>query len=219
MTITPSNGPAPAGQPDSTFHPAPRFRINYHDRISLILTLVVTAVALLAGLALRGAVESRMKLYRMPTGLTLQYPDTWRLNTADAANGIVSMQDSAAQRFATTLELGILKVDASARDGEALAFAANQLALNRGRDLTAFKVFGITPGQMVKGLPGASSSFVYVSDTGDVLQDALPVVVLGDDVLVRQGGTVYVFTALSTEDNHALASSQLKTFVDSAQLP
>jgi len=43
--------------------------------------------------------------------------------------------------------------------------------------------------------------------------------VLGDDTLVRKGGTVYVFSALATEENHAQATAQLKMFVDSAQLP
>ncbi len=218
MTTTTPNIPAPVGQSDRLAY-APRFRIDQHDRVSLILTLVVTAVALLAGLALRGAVESYTKGYKTPQGVFIEYPDTWRLNTADAASGVVSARDSAAQSFATTLQLAVVSVDTSAKDSDALSFAANQLALNRGHDLSAFKLFGITPGQTVKGLPGASTSFVYVSDAGGALQEALPVVVLGDDVLVRKGGAVYIFTALASEDNHAQAVAQLKAFVDSAQLP
>jgi hypothetical protein len=213
-TTTTPDVPAPAAT-----RAAPRFRINNHDRVSLILTLAVTAVALLAGLTLRGAVESYTKVYKTPQGVFIAYPDTWRLNTAGAAGGTVSVKDSAAQDFATTLELNVLNVDPSAKDAEALSYAANQLALNRARSLSSFKVFGITPGQTAKGLPGASSSFVYVSDTGGPLQEGLPVVVLGDDVLVRKGGTVYMFTALSTEDNHAQAAARLKAFVDAAQLP
>ncbi|HEY3342159.1 MAG TPA: hypothetical protein VGK81_09085 [Anaerolineae bacterium] len=199
--------------------PAPRFRINNHDRVSLILTLAATAVALIAGLALRGAVESRTKAYKTPEGVTIHYPDSWRLNTAGAASGIVSARDGAAQNFATTLELRVVSVDSAAKDGEALSFAVNQAALNRGQKQSNFKVFSLTSGQTIKGLPGATSSFVFVSDTSSTMQEGLPVVVLGDDTLVRKGGAVYIFSALSTEENHAQAISQLQAFVDSAQLP
>jgi hypothetical protein len=211
MTSTTSTVPAASG--------TQRFRVNHHDRASLILTLVVTAIALIAGLALRSAVESRTRAYKTPEGVTIQYPDAWRLNTADASSGIVSAQDSAAQSFATTLELRVVSMDPAAKDDEALSFAANQTAINRGQEQSSFKVFDLTAGQTIKGLPAATSSFVFVSDTSGALQEGLPVVVLGEDTLVRKGGTVYIFSALSTEENHAQATAQLKAFVDSAQLP
>lgn len=197
---------------------APRFRMNRHDRMSLVLTVVLTAIALIAGLALRGAVESYTKGYKTPQGVFIEYPDTWQLNTADTSE-VVRVRDSAAQNFATTLELRAVSIDPAAKDDEALSFAANQAALNRGQEQSSFKVFDLTTGQTIKALPAATSSFVFVSDTSGALQEGLPVVVLGEDTLVRKGGTVYIFSALSTEENHARAVAQLKAFVDSAQLP
>ena len=197
----------------------PRFRINGHDRVSLILTVALTVVALIAGLVLRNTVESRTKTYKSPFGVVIQYPDSWRLNTTDAASGFVHAHESNAQSFPTALELRSITVDPAAKDEDALALAASQVALNRGLDLTAFKVFDVSTGHTFKGLPGATASFVYVSDQNNPLQEGLPMVVLGDDSLVRKGGTVYVFSVLSTEENHAQALAQLKAFVDSAQLP
>jgi hypothetical protein len=214
MTSTTPTVPAAAPAASGT----QRFRVNHHDRASLILTLVVTAIALIAGLVLRGAVESYTKGYKTPQGVFIEYPDTWQLNTTDAS-GVVRAKDSAAQNFATTLELRVVSVDSAAKDNEALSYAANQVALNRGQEQSNFKVFDLTAGQTIKGLPAATSSFVFVSDTSSALQEGLPVVVLGDDTLVRKGGTVYIFSALSTEENHAQATAQLKAFVDSAQLP
>jgi hypothetical protein len=208
-----------SGTPTAIPAAAPHFRINNHDRISLILTLAVTAIALIAGLALRSAVESRTKAYKTSEGVTIHYPESWRLNTADASSGVVSARDSAAQSFATTLELHVVGVDTAAKDDEALSFAVNQVALNRGQGQSSFKIFGLVPGQTIRGLPGATSSFVFVSDTSSAMQEGLPVVVLGDDTLVRKGGAVYIFSAESTEENHAQATTQLKAFVDSAQLP
>ena len=214
MTSTTPTVPAAAPAASGT----QRFRVNHHDRASLILTLVVTAIALIAGLVLRGAIESYTKGYKTPQGVLIEYPDTWQLNTTDAS-GVVRAKDSAAQNFATTLELRVVSVDSAAKDNEALSYAANQVALNRGQEQSNFKVFDLTAGQTIKGLPAATSSFVFVSDTSSALQEGLPVVVLGDDTLVRKGGTVYIFSALSTEENHAQATAQLKAFVDSAQLP
>lgn len=215
MTSTTPTIPAAAPAASGT----QRFRVNQHDRTSLILSLLVTAIALIAGLVLRNAVESRTQTYKTPEGVTIQYPDTWRLNTTNATSGIVSAKDSAAQSFATTLELRVVSVDQAAKDDEALSYAANQVALNRGQEQSSFKVFDLTTGQTVKGLPAATSSFVFVSDAGGALQEGLPVVVLGKDTLVRKGGTVYIFSALSTEENDAQATAQLQSFVDAAQLP
>jgi hypothetical protein len=198
--------------------PTQRFRVNQRDRISLILTLLVTVIALGAGLALRGAIESYTKGYKTPTGVFIEYPDTWQLSTSDDA-GVIRVRDSAAQNFATTLELRTVSVEASTKDDEALSLAANQVALNRGQAESNFKLFDLSTGQTLKGLPAATSSFVFVSDTSSALQESLPVVVLGKDTLVRKGGTVYVFSVLSSEVNDAQATAQLKSFVDSAQLP
>jgi hypothetical protein len=207
-----------SGTPAATAR-EPRFRVNRKDTISTIATVVLTAIALLAGLALRNSVESRTKTYKDPSGVVINYPDTWHLNTSDAAQGVLSARDPNAQGFPTTLELRRVAVDPDAKDEDALALAANQVAINRGNELTAFKLFDITTGQPFKGLPGATTSFVFVSDTSGALQEGLPVVVLGDSVLVRKGGTVYVFSLLSTEDNRPQALASLRAFVDSVQLP
>ena len=198
---------------------APAFRINRNDRLSTIATIVLTAIALIAGLLLRNGVESRTRAYQDPSGVVLHYPDHWRLNTAEAAQGVVSVRDINAQDFPTTLELRTVIVEPSAQDIDALALAASQVALNRGRSLTAFRMFDIVPEQTFKELPGATASFVFVSDAGSVVQESLPAVVLGDEILVRKGSTVYVFSLLSTEGNRSLGLAALRAFVDSAQLP
>ena len=151
--------------------PTQRFRVNQRDRISLILTLLVTVIALGAGLALRGAIESYTKGYKTPAGVFIEYPDTWQLSTTDDA-GVIRVRDSAAQSFATTLELRTVSVEASTKDDEALSLAANQVALNRGQAESNFKLFDLSTGQTLKGLPAATSSFVFVSDTSSALQES-----------------------------------------------
>ena len=198
---------------------APKVRINDRDLLSLILTVALAIIALFAGLLLRGSVESRTRAYTSPAGVVIQYPDTWRLNSADAAQGALRARDTNALSYATTLELQTYAIDASADDAEALGMIANQAALSRAANLSAFKLFEVRTGQIIKGLPGATASYVFVSNAGGVMQEGMPVVVMGDDMVARKGGAVYVFSVLSTENNHDRAMAQLKAFVDSAQLP
>lgn len=198
---------------------APKVRVNDSDRLSLILTTAITLIALAAGLLLRSSVESRVRAYTSPAGVMIQYPDTWRLNTADAAQGALRARDTNALSYATTLELQTYPVDASVADADALGMMANQAALNRAANLSAFKLFEVRTGQTIKGLPGATAAYVFVSNGGGVMQEGVPVVVMGNDMMVRKGGAVYVFSVLSTEDNHDRALAQLKAFVDSALLP
>jgi hypothetical protein len=200
---------------------SPTFRVNKKDRLSTLLTIAVTVVALMVGLLLRNGVESRTKAFQTSEGISVQYPAAWRLSSAESTPSgvIVQARDVNAQDFPTTLELRTVAVEPTATDEDALGLAAGQVALNRAQNLADFKMFDILTGQTVKGLPGATTSFVFVNTSGNALQEDLPVVVLGDDILVRKGGTVYVFSLLSSEENRPQSMAMLRAFVDSAQLP
>ena len=219
MTVnTPSaSAPAPAASP------APQFRIDWRDRVSALLTIAVTLVALLLGLLLRNSVEARTRSYADASGVGIQYPAWWRLNTDEAAAGILSVRDADAPGYPTTFELRWLAVDPQAGDEEALAGAANTLALNRGRDLAAFQLYEVVvepdAAGMAHGLPGAEATYVFVDAGGGPFQERLPAVVLGQDVLLRKGGRAYVFSLLATEENRPDALSLFRAFVESAKLP
>jgi hypothetical protein len=199
--------------------PQPAAHLNRLDTISALLVLALTLAALLAGLLLRDSVESRTKTYTGAGGLTVRYPQTWQLDDSDAANGSVLVRNRVAGGFPTTLQLQRVAVDASAPVTDVLALVANDMAVNRGQDLTAFKVFDITPGLTVKGLPASAARYVYVDVPEGALRESLPSVVLGDDYLVRKGGTVYVFTLNATESRRADALPLFDRFVASAELP
>lgn len=208
--MTPINPPAAA---------TPQFRINARDRLSALLTILVTLIALLAGSLLRNAVESRTKTYADPSGVAVTYPAAWRLDSSDAAGGVVRVTDAESTAYPTVFQVRWIAVDPAAKDDEVLAAVANTLALNRGQELTAFKMFDLTAGQVVKGLPGAISSFVFVDTSGDPFQEKLPTVVLGDDQLARKGNRVYVFSMLSTEGARTQHLPMFGAFVESAKLP
>lgn len=199
--------------------PAPQFRINEHDRVSALLAALVTLIALLAGSLLRNSVESRTKSYTDPSGVVLTYPDTWRLDNSDAASGAVRVRESEPVDYPTTFEARWIAIDPAAKDEEVLSTVANTLALNRGQNMVAFKMYELSGGQTIKGLPGAIDTFVFVDNPGGAFQEKLPSVVLGEDQLARKGNRVYVFSLLTTEAarNHYLPL--FRAFVESAKLP
>ncbi|MGQ9815103.1 MAG: hypothetical protein ACUVR3_08125 [Candidatus Roseilinea sp.] len=198
---------------------APVFRINTRDQMSALLVVIVTLVAILAGLVWRNVVEARTKSYAAPSGVTIEYPEPWRLDATNADAGLVRVSDALATEYLTTFEVRWLPVTADAGDEEALATAVNTLALNRGRDLSSFKLLDVQAGQTIKTLPGATVSFVFVYDPTSLFQEGIPAVVLGDDLLVRKGERVYVFSLLAARENRDLAEQRFQAFVESARLP
>lgn len=200
-----------------------RKRVTQIDTISTMMVLGVTVVAVLLGFMLWNSVEGRTRSYTDATTLTISYPDDWTLSDSGAATnsaGVIVLSDSRIGGSAPTkFEVQRVTVDASAPATGTLSTVANDLAVNRGRDLSAFKVLSTTPRQTIKGMEGMKVQFVYVTTPGNALRASLPAVVLGDDYLVRKGDKVYVFTLHSTEANRDVALPMFEKFVNSAQLP
>lgn len=194
-------------------------RVNTMDLVSLLLVVVITLVAILLGIFLRNSVESRTTAYTDPAGVSIFYPETWQLNSKDADNGVVKVSNALEGGVPTTLGLQRVAVSPSASLTGTLTLVANDLAVNRSRSLNAFKILSTAPNQTVQGMPATRVSYVYVATPSSTLRESLPVVVLGDDYLVRKGGTVYVFSLTSTEANYKAAWPIFQKFVDSAKLP
>jgi hypothetical protein len=213
MTTTTPTAPTPSPAA------APRFRITWRDRWSNLLTVGLTAVALLAGLLVRDSALSRTQSYSDPSGVTFSYPQGWRVNASEAEAGVLRIRENSPAGFPTTFELRWMPVDPAAADGDALSTAANTLAMNRGRDYAAFQLFDIVTGLTVKALPGATATYVFVDAGGNAFQEQMPSVVLGEDSLARQNGRVYIFSLLATEGNRADDLPAYRAFVESAKLP
>ncbi len=191
----------------------------FRERASALLTLLVTIIAASAGLLWRDAVESRTRAYADPSGLTIQYPERWRINTANADLGIVQVSDPFAPGYPTTIELRRLPVSADASDEDALATAANTLALNRARELTAYRLLELRDGQRIHGLAAARANFAFVHDPAGLFQERLPVVVLGEDVMLRRGDQVFVFSLFAEQENYPRAQARFQAFVEAVRLP
>ncbi|MCX6019890.1 MAG: PrsW family glutamic-type intramembrane protease [Chloroflexi bacterium] len=188
--------------------------VDGHSTASAVATFALATVALATGLLIRNAVETRTKVHRDPSGVQISYPDNWRLDTKQAPDGLLKVREAG---DATSFELRWEAIDDKAADKDAVSRVAGNLALNRARDLMAYKTFDIT--LTPSGTATATSNFVYVTGPGSVLQESVPVVMLGEDRFVRKGARIYVFTFHTTEAGQDLARTQFERFVQTAVLP
>lgn len=197
----------------------PVFQIDRRDRISAASVIAVTLLALLLGALLRSSVQGRTSAFSAPGGVAINYPRGWTLDSAQAKNGSVTVRDMTARGAPTEMQVQTVPVEANAQTNTALADTANNLALTRGQQFASFKAFGTEVGQTIRGLPGAKSTYVYVTSPNNVFREHLPSVMLGEDRLVKKGDKVYVFSLQSTEANRDAALKQFERFVNSAKLP
>lgn len=186
---------------------------------SALLTLLIAAGAVIAGLLWRDGVESRTRAYTDPSGLVIHYPARWQISTANADLGIIRVSDPFEPSYPTTFELRRLPVSADATDGDALAMAANTLALNRARDLTAYRLLDLRGEQRIHGLAAARASFAFVHAPTGPFQESLPVVVLGEDIMLRKGHQVFALSLFAGKESYPRAQERFWAFVEAVQLP
>ena len=177
----------------------------------LLAAVGLTAIALLLGLAQRNAVLGETKTANA-LGAKVSYPATWRLSKS--ATEIQARNDGAGG-YQTTLTLRSIKVDAELTDVQAIAEASNQLAVERGADRTAFKVFDLSTNRKLRGHASATARYGFAAERGTFLQESLPVVITGDDTYVRVGDTVQVMTLETPVSNRPAVTPRYRRFVSS----
>lgn len=188
-------------------------RVDGRDTLSAAATLGLAAVSLVAGLLVRNSVESRVKSYADPSGMQIAYPANWRLDTRLAADGVIRAREAGGDSGAA-FELHSIAIDPKLDDKSAFAQVAASLALNRARDLTAFRSF-----ELAAAPGGAVGAFAFVTGPGGAMQESLPVVMLGEDRFVRRDGRMYVLTLLTSESDSEINRARFERFAQSAVLP
>jgi len=199
--------------------PSPAHVETLREQRSALLAVLIAIGAVIAGLLWRDGAESRTSSYVDPGGLSIQYPERWRINTASADIGIVRVSDPLAPGYPTAFEVRRLPVSADAADEDALANAANTIALNRAQDLTAYKLLTLESGQTIRGFAAARATFAFVHDPAGPFQESLPVVVLGEDVMLRKGNQVFVLSLFAGQESYPRAQERFRAFVESVTLP
>ncbi|MFZ1708413.1 MAG: hypothetical protein WAW20_07415 [Anaerolineae bacterium] len=175
------------------------------------------AALLLGAVVVNLAQGQRSQFNNAEAGLTVAYPQGWLLqSSADLAFQAINPESGT---FKTTYQARTMPIAAGGPITPTLALALNNMALDRGRQETAYRLFEISEGAPVSGQPTMEANYVYVSAPSDPFAQTAPVVVHGLDIAVARGDQAYIFSLLAAEgDAFAAAAPNFRRFVQSAAL-
>ena len=170
------------------------------------------AALLLGAVVVNLAQGQRSQFNNAEAGLTVAYPQGWLLqSSADLAFQAINPESGT---FKTTYQARTMPIAAGGPITPTLA-----MALDRGRQETAYRLFEISEGAPVSGQPTMEANYVYISAPSDPFAQTAPVVVHGLDIAVARGDQAYIFSLLAAEgDAFAAAAPNFRRFVQSAAL-
>jgi hypothetical protein len=165
-----------------------------------VLVVALVIVALLLGWAFKGWVLGQMVTFTSDDGaVSLSYPDRW-LEQVDKETLVTARDVRAEGLFKPTISLRSREMDPEfpLTENELLA----TLALNRGAELTAYRVLSVDQGTL-GGLEASKVTYAYVAEPAGGSQGSIPVVVQAIDWVVIHEGRAYILTLAAEADRFA----------------
>jgi len=187
-----------------------RARGQRHDRWISWVIIVLVVVALVLGWVVKSAAENRTTLFDAG-GISLRYPAGWVRSTDVQLPILLQVSDNLVQPFRTTLTLQRRPLPPDATSP--LAAIQQNLALERARAWTAYRVLQTEEPASVEGRTGMHVTFAYVEANRNPFLETMPVVMHGEDYLFAVGGDGYVVTVTAAEPNYAQAQKALHALV------
>lgn len=186
--------------------------IRRRDRWADWAVIVLVAVALFLGLALREAVRSRTVPFAFPEApVSGRCPANWVRETGD--DPLLRARDPLGGEFRTTIELRSRPLAAGAEP----AIVLDALALERAGQVAAYRMLS-TDQVLLGGQNATSRTFTYVHVDSDPYVDRLPVVVRGMDLALCEGNRVVVVTLLADADRFDANYRYLRRFIQALEL-
>src|SRR3954471_15874158 len=120
-----------------------RIELNFKQRWSSYLTILVAVVALGVGYVLRTrALEATQRYENSNVGISTRYPVGWLLEEpTDTKDFVMRVQDPAAIPFKTTLQISLIPIGPDAR----LSDLPSQIHITRALTLPIYRPLTSTP--------------------------------------------------------------------------
>jgi hypothetical protein len=165
-------------------------------------------IALLAGWVFKTSVENRSITLQV-AGISAQTPQGW-LQVSTQGNEILHVSDPSSSAFGTTYIIQNIPVEA----GSAVGQTASLLTLQRGQQLTAFRVLE-QKNVTVYGKPAYELSYVFVESDPNLTKAQIPNIVLGLDYIYLTGDHAVVVTYWADKENFELDLGRFQLFLKS----
>lgn len=170
--------------------------------------LALTLLALLAGWVFKSGVENRSVSLQV-SGISAQTPQGW-LQVSTSGNEVLHVTNPASSGFGTSYIVQSIPVEA----GSALGQAASLLTLQRGQQLTAYRVLDQKP-VTVYGQEAYELSYVFVESDPNLTHDKFPNIVRGLDYLYLAGDHVVVVTYWAEKQTYEIEYGRFLRFLRS----
>ncbi len=186
-----------------------RARAQERDRLVDWILVAMIVVALLVGWGLKAAAEGRTVTAEVG-GLKLRYPAGW-LKTEAQPPVLLRAEEwlGPARSVITVQRRPLPPLD------NPLAAVQQALTLERARAWTAYRTLETEENASIGGRPAHRVAFGYVEANPNPFLQTMPVVMYGEDYLIRAGNEVYIVTLTAAETYYDRARGALNPVVRS----
>jgi hypothetical protein len=169
-----------------------RIELNFKQRWSSYLTIILAVVMLSAGYILRTrALEATQRYENTSVGISTRYPVGWLLEEpTDTKEFVMRVQDPAAIPFKTTLQISLIPIGPDAR----LSDLPSQLHITRATTLPIYRPLTASPMKLPNGRDGLQLTYAYASVESNPRLQSLPVIVRSVDVITLRNNQALVIT-------------------------
>lgn len=164
-----------------------------NDRVSALLVVLLTLLAVGVGIALRQRASGQEWTYvSRAAGIEATYPAGWLVD--EGGDYIVRMRDPKGRPFKT--QYRITTVPAGGQTS--IRNVLDGLTIQRSTDLAAYRVVSVQE-QAIGGQEFTIMNFTFVDADPNPFVQRLPTVVLGMDVVIRDADRAIVVTYMADE--------------------
>ncbi len=165
---------------------------TFRQRWSHLLTLLLAVVALLYGLNLRSNVLNATTLYNnVRAGISANYPMNWLID--EQGSYVFRVRDMSRMGFKTTIQVETVPIGLATTEQNVLT----TLNINRPQFLNTYNPIAIRDYTLPDESSGKLMTYTFVSTESNPFLEAIPTVVIGQDVLTIRGGQAIIITFLA----------------------
>lgn len=182
--------------------------ISRNDRLSSVLAVAMTILAVVLGLALRQqALGEEWSYVSRAEGIEASYPAEWLVD--ESGSYVVRMRDPKARPFKTQYQITVVP----AAGQTSIRNVLDGLTIQRSTDLAAYRVLNVQEAE-VGGATYTQMNFAFVDADPNPFVQRLPTVVLGSDIVIRDGDRVIVVSYMADEDTFDASYEGFERFLD-----
>lgn len=183
--------------------------LTRNDRLATALILVLVASLILAGLIIRQRTTTATWQYSSrEEGLEVAYPAGWLID--EQGGYVMRARDPKARPFNTRYQIVAVPAGAQASIRNVL----DGLTLQRSTDLAAYRVLSVEEANL-DGTTVTEMNFAYVDADPNPFVQRLPTVILGRDIVIRDGDRAIVATYMTDRDSFEAGLPDFERFVGS----